>query len=189
MNIGLFGGSFNPIHNGHITLAETFLKEASLQEVWLMVSPQNPFKTHQELLDDEKRLEIAQKALINHSKIIASDYELSLPKPSYTWNTLQHLAISYPENTFSLLIGGDNWRAFNHWSHAEDIISQYQIYIYPRKDDHFARKEVLPKNVHLLQGSPLDISSTLIRNNVKQGKSIHHLVPQNIIQDIEEYYR
>ncbi len=188
MKIGLFGGSFDPIHNGHIALAKTFLKEAELDEVWLLVSPQNPFKAQQKLLEDKKRLALVEKALRAHPNIVASNYEFSLPKPSYTWNTLQHLAISYPYHTFTLLIGGDNWQAFDRWSHAEDILSHYHICIYPRKEDHFDKAN-LPQNVCLLQAPLLEISSTMIREKVRQGAPIDHLVPQHIIQDIEEYYK
>lgn len=188
MEIGIFGGSFNPIHNGHIALAETFLKEALLDEVWLMVAPQNPFKINQQLLEDAKRFELAKEALINYPHLVASNYEFSLPKPSYTWNTLQQLAISYPLHNFTLLIGGDNWQAFDRWNHAEDILANYQICVYPRKDDTFDETS-LPKNVRCLHAPLLNISSTMIREWVQLEKPINDLVPENIVRKIELYYK
>ena len=123
MNIGLFGGSFNPIHNGHVRLAKSLLQEAALDEVWFLVSPQNPFKQDQQLLDDDKRLQLVRLALKEEPQLMASDFEFHLPKPSYTWNTLQALEQEYPERKFTLLIGGDNWEAFDKWYCYETISS------------------------------------------------------------------
>ena len=133
MNIGLFGGSFNPIHNGHVRLAKSLLQEAALDEVWFLVSPQNPFKQDQQLLDDDKRLQLVRLALKEEPQLMASDFEFHLPKPSYTWNTLQALEQEYPERKFTLLIGGDNWEAFDKWYRYEDILKRYPIIVYPRE--------------------------------------------------------
>ena len=160
---GIFGGSFNPIHNGHVKLARSLKAQAGLDEVWLMVSPLNPLKQGTDLLDDTARLEMARRALKDEEGIIVSDYEMHLPKPSYTWNTLQSLNRDYPDREFVLMIGGDNWEHFDRWYHAEDIKKHYEIVVYTRTP-----------------GDPgfIDISSTEIRQRVREGRSIRKLVPR-----------
>ena len=131
--IGIFGGSFNPIHCGHIALARQLRTAARLDEVWLMVSPQNPLKQGStELIADHLRYEMACLALQGEEGIVASDYELHLPRPSYTWNTLQHLSRDYPSRTFLLIMGGDNWAYFERWRHWKDILRHYEVVVYPR---------------------------------------------------------
>ena len=168
---GIFGGSFNPIHKGHISLARQLREKAGLDEVWLMVSPQNPLKQSSDLLDDSVRMQMVQLALQNEPHIIASDYEMRLPKPSYTWNTLQALSKDYPDREFVLLIGGDNWALFDKWYHHEDIQKNYRIVVYPRTP-----------------GEPgfINISSTDIRQRIKAGKGIRRLVPKVVADFIEE---
>lgn len=129
--IGLYGGSFNPIHVGHITLAKRLMEVAGLDEVWMMVSPQNPFKANDTLLADDLRLAMTRKALEGETHIVACDYEFHLPKPSYTWNTLQALGRDCPDCEFTLLIGGDNWQAFDRWFRGEDIVDRYRVVVYP----------------------------------------------------------
>ena len=176
--IAIFGGSFNPIHNGHIALAQAVLEQCRVDEVWLMVSPQNPLKLGDaDLLDDNLRLDMAQKALEGIDGIKACDYEFHLPKPSYTWNTLQHLSADYPDHTFILLLGGDNWAHFQRWRHWQDILWHHDIIVYPR-DNH-------PGTINV---PLLDISSTDIRRRVKAGESIEGLVPDSIIPLVERYY-
>lgn len=185
---GIFGGSYNPIHVGHIALARRFLKEAQLDEVWLMVSPQNPLKAAEDLLEDEKRLEMVQAAIGNDPGIIACDYEFRLPKPSYTWDTLQTLHRDFPEREFTLLIGGDNWKLFHRWYRAQDILSNYQVMVYPRVDSP-VDESTLPMNVRLLEAELVDVSSTEIRRKVRAGESIEGLVPKGIERMVIENYK
>ena len=185
--IGLFGGSFNPIHNGHISLARQLRRLAQLDEVWLMVSPQNPWKQQADLLDDERRLQMAQLALEGKKGIVASDYEFSLPRPSYTWNTLQHLQSDYPHHVFTLLIGGDNWERFSGWYHADDILHNYSIVVYPRRGSTID-STALPPNVTIADTRLLNYSSTDIRERVRQGRSVRRLVPPAIEPLVRQYY-
>ena len=174
---GIFGGSFNPIHNGHISLARQLREKAGLDEVWLMVSPQNPLKATADLLDDESRMEMARLAVAGEEGIIASDYEMHLPKPSYTWNTLQALKQDYPDREFVLMIGGDNWQLFDKWYRADDIRNEFQIIVYPRRGSEGG-----------IDGLELiDISSTEIRERIKAGKGIKQLVPKTVAEYINEH--
>lgn len=174
---GIFGGSFNPIHNGHIALAQAVLQQCGWDEVWLMVSPQNPLKQESALLADDLRLELAQQALEGVEGVKACDYEFRLPKPSYTWNTLQHLSHDYPDHEFVLLIGGDNWGRFSRWRHWKDILRQYDVVVYPR--DGYAGTIQMPL---------LDVSSTQIRERVQSQQSITGLVPAVIEDKVRSYY-
>ena len=176
--IGIFGGSFNPIHCGHIALAQAVQKQCGMDEVWLMVSPQNPLKQQADLLDDNLRLELAQKALEGVEGVCASDYEFHLPKPSYTWNTLLHLSEDYPDCEFFLLIGGDNWAHFERWRQWKDILRNYDVIVYPR--DEYPGTIDVPL---------LDVSSTEIRQKVRAGECISGLVPETIEKLVQTYYQ
>lgn len=182
---GLFGGSFNPIHNGHIRLARHILMAAKLDEVWFMVSPQNPFKRQFDLLDDAKRLELVELALGEEPRMKACDYEFRLPRPSYTWNTLQHLANDYPQRDFTLLVGGDNWANFSKWHHAGDIINECDIVVYPRSGSPVDRKS-LPPTVTVVETPLIDISSTEVRRRIRNGETIAGLVPPIVERKIAE---
>ena len=184
---GIFGGSFNPIHNGHITLARYLCEAAGLDEVWLMVSPQNPLKQQAGLLADDLRLQMARQAVKDEPHITVSDYEFHLPRPSYTWNTLQALQHDFPDRQFVLMIGGDNWQHFSRWYHADDIISNYSLVVYPRRGSDISSSP-MPPNVQIVEADLLDISSTDIRRRVRQGKSIAGLVPDSIIQAVTRHY-
>jgi nicotinate-nucleotide adenylyltransferase len=175
--IGIFGGSFNPIHCGHITLAQQLRELAGLDEVWLMVSPQNPLKHETELANDQQRLLLSRKALEGIKGVEASDYEMKLPKPSYTWNTLRALEHDFPDRQFILLIGGDNWAHFERWWHWKDILRHFEVMVYPR-DEH-------PGTV---EAELLPVSSTDIRQRVRRGESIEGLVPESIMNDVIKMY-
>lgn len=185
---GIFGGSFNPIHNGHIQLARQLREAAELDEVWLMVSPQNPLKEQAGLLADDLRLQMAIQALADEPFIEVSDYEFHLPRPSYTWNTLQALKDDFPDREFVLLIGGDNWERFPRWYRADDIVSNYQIIVYPRRGSDIDLKS-LPPTVSVVEAELLDISSTDIRRRVRRGQPITGMVPDSIVQAVEKLYR
>ena len=173
--VGIFGGSFNPIHVGHVALAKALREHCHLDEVWLMVSPQNPLKQQADLLDDWQRYEMAQLALCDVEGVRASDYEFQLPKPSYTWNTLQHLRQDFPETTFTLIVGGDNWARFERWYHWKDILRNHHVIVYPRAP--------YPGTIEL----PLmDVSSTDIRHRIRTGQPIDGLVPEPVAAYIKE---
>jgi nicotinate-nucleotide adenylyltransferase len=177
--VAIFGGSFNPIHTGHIALAQAVQQQCGLDEVWLMVSPQNPLKRNDaDLLDDSLRFEMAQKALEGVEGVKACDSEFHLPKPSYTWNTLQNLTKDYPDCIFTLLIGGDNWAHFQRWRHWKDILWHHDVIVYPR--DEYQGTISVPL---------LLVSSTEIRQKIRAGESIKGLVPDGVIPLVEQYYR
>jgi nicotinate-nucleotide adenylyltransferase len=186
MNIGLFGGSFNPIHNGHVRLAKSLLQEAALDEVWFLVSPQNPFKQDQQLLDDDKRLQLVRLALKEEPQLMASDFEFHLPKPSYTWNTLQALEQEYPERKFTLLIGGDNWEAFDKWYRYEDILKRYPIIVYPREGSKVSGVKFQGSEIQIVETPLINISSTQIRQRLHEGKSVRGLVNTEVAMVIEQ---
>nr|WP_295441157.1 nicotinate (nicotinamide) nucleotide adenylyltransferase [uncultured Prevotella sp.] len=177
-SVGIFGGSFNPIHTGHIALAKSLCEKAGLDEVWFMVSPMNPFKKAvTDLLDDQLRLEMVKKALEGEPQLQACDYEFHLPKPSYTWHTLQAISQDFSDIRFTLLIGGDNWAAFDKWYHHDDILAHYPIVVYPRKGSDIGE---VPEGVTIVETPLLNISSTEIRHHIAKGESIHGMVPESI---------
>ena len=179
-SVGIFGGSFNPIHTGHIALAKSLCEKAGLDEVWFMVSPMNPFKkAATDLLDDQLRLEMVKKALEGEPQLQACDYEFHLPKPSYTWHTLQAISQDFSDIRFTLLIGGDNWAAFDKWYHHDDILAHYPIVVYPRKDSDIGE---VPEGVTIVETPLLNISNTEIRHHIAKGESIHGMVPESIEQ-------
>lgn len=184
---GIYGGSFNPIHNGHLAIARQMLTKAGLDEVWLMVSPQNPLKSADGLLDDDKRLLMARTALQGERHIAASDYEFRLPRPSYMWNTLQHLQHDFPDREFTLLIGADNWAVFHRWHRADDIIAHYPIAVYPRTG-YPVSADGLPPTVRLIDTGLYDVSSTQVRQMIARGESIEDLVPESIAAMAREFY-
>ena len=179
-SVGIFGGSFNPIHTGHIALAKSLCEKAGLDEVWFMVSPMNPFKkAATDLLDDQLRLEMVKKALEGEPQLQACDYEFHLPKPSYTWHTPQTISQDFSDIRFTLLIGGDNWAAFDKWYHHDDILAHYPIVVYPRKGSDIGE---VPEGVTIVETPLLNISSTEIRHHIAKGESIHGMVPESIEQ-------
>lgn len=178
----IFGGSFNPIHRGHIALAEYVIQHGWADEVWLMVSPQNPLKHSEDLMPEQNRLEWAQMAVRDIQRVEASDFEFQLSRPSYTYNTLQALRTSYPNREFVLLIGSDNWQRFGRWVHHDEIMSQYELLVYPRNGSPIDADQ-LPQNVHLLPAPVYPISSTEIRKALLHQSDVTHLLPAALCSD------
>lgn len=185
LTTGIFGGSFNPIHNGHIELARRLLSLAGLDEVWFVVSPQNPFKRNEKLLDDELRLEMVRLALAGEPRMKASDCEFRLPRPSYMWHTLQSFAKDYPGREFVLLIGADNWVRFDQWYAAQDILARYRIVVYPREGTPLSGVS-LPANVTLADTGLIPGSSTEVRRRIACGHPIDGLVPPVVAEFIRK---
>ena len=181
---GIFGGSFNPIHNGHISLARQILKAGGLDEIWFVVSPQNPLKSADTLADDDYRLSLVRKALEGEPSLVASDYEFHMPRPSYMYDTLMAMRRDYPDRDFVLLIGGDNWTMFNRWYRWEDILHNFRIIIYPRQGSYIDIS-TLPANVRLVETELYNISSTERRDKISKGEDITHLVPESIAKLIK----
>lgn len=185
MRIGLFGGSFNPIHYGHIQLARQLLALAALDEVWFVVSPQNPLKQQTDLLDDDLRLQMVEMALQREKGLRASDIEFRLSRPSYTWNTLQTLREEHPDDEFTLLIGGDNWERFPLWYRADDIVRDYNIVVYPRTGSDIDERR-LPPTVRIVRTRRINISSTMVRQRIALGQTLSRLVPKAVADFIEK---
>lgn len=182
MRIGLFFGSFNPIHTGHLIIANHILNESNLDKIWLVISPQNPFKPSVTLLNEYDRFHLVQKAIESDNRLRASDIEFSLPKPSYTSHTLVYLKEKYPSNQFSIIMGSDSFQNLSNWKNSETIIKNHPIIIYKRPG--FEINNDLNASVQIMNAPLLEISATYIRELIKNGKSIRYLVPQNIEEDI-----
>lgn len=185
---GIYGGTFNPIHLGHIQLSRALMQMQLVDELWLMVSPQNPFKVSQQLLADDIRLRLAQLAVEDEAGITVSDYEFHLPKPSYMSNTLQHLRHDYPQREFILIVGADNWEQFDRWHQPDEILAHHNLIIYPRPGHTIQN---VPDNVKVADTPLLDISSTQIRQCISQpsynGEGLSPKVWNEIKQN--KYYR
>lgn len=188
MKIGLYFGSFNPIHVGHLIIASFVANNTPLEKVWLVVSPQNPFKPSKTLLNEYHRLHLAKLAIEGDPCLQVSDIEFHLPRPSYTVNTLTYLKEKYPQHEFSIVMGSDSFQNLSKWKNPEVLLAHHQFYIYTRPG--FA-VETGATNVHVLSAPLLEISATTIRNLVKENKSIRYLVPDNVREEIESnhYFR
>jgi nicotinate-nucleotide adenylyltransferase len=185
---GIFGGSFNPIHKGHLAVAESAINCGLVDETWLMVSPQNPLKVQTQLLPDSFRLKLAKLATKTIPNVTVSDFEFHLSRPSYTIHTLNELKKAYPERNFSLIIGADNWAEFQRWYHYKDILDNYPIVVYPR--DGFPINNVdLPNNVTLLETSLYNVSSTKIREAIKAKKSASRWLPEAVEKELSAFLK
>ncbi|VFA43352.1 nicotinate (nicotinamide) nucleotide adenylyltransferase [Chryseobacterium indologenes] len=185
--IGLFFGSFNPIHIGHLILANYILENSDMDELWFVVSPQNPFKDKKSLLNDHNRLDMVQLAVKNYPNMRASNVEFSLPKPSYTIDTLTYLHEKYPEYSFSLIMGEDNLDSLHKWKNADILIKKHHIIVYPRvfdgakKDSEYLRHD----NISLVKAPIIELSATEIRNMIKEGKNVRPMLPPEVFEYLD----
>lgn len=189
MKIGLYFGSFNPVHVGHLIIATHVINTTDLHQVWLVVSPQNPLKKSTSLLNEYDRFHLVQSALEGETKLKASNIEFQLPKPSYTVDTLSYLKEKYPLHEFAIIMGSDSFCNLTKWKNFEVIIKNIPLYIYERQG--FNINNDLNANIHILKAPLLQISSTLVRNLIKQKKSIRYLVPDVVNEEIIQngYYK
>ena len=189
MKIGLYFGSFNPIHNGHLIIANHVLQNTDVEAVWFVVSPQNPFKQNQSLLNEYHRLHLVQTAIEGEVKMTAVDIEFKLPRPSYTIDTLAYLEEKYPEYEFSIIMGSDSLENIQKWKNGDLILKRYSICVYERL--HCPVKEIPAAKINKLKAPIIEISSLLIRKMMGEGKSIRYMVPDSVMEEIERsgYYK
>jgi len=181
LKVGLFFGSFNPIHVGHLIIADTMQDQTDLDEVWFIVSPQNPLKSSKSLLHEFDRLKMVELATADHYKFKVKDVEFHMPRPSYTIDTLTYLSEQYPSHEFSLILGGDNLNHFHKWKNSEELLNQYKIYVYPRPGKN---KDLNHKNIHFVEAPLLDISATFIRKTISKGGSVKYLLHPHVLDYI-----
>lgn len=189
MKVGLYFGSFNPIHMGHLIIANHIANNTSLDKVWFVVSPQNPFKKSGSLLNEYHRLHLINTAIYGETKLKTTNVEFKLPKPSYTIDTLTYLAEKHPQHKFSIVMGSDGFKNLDGWKNYKTLINNYSFFIYNRPG--FIITETFGADITILDAPLLDISSTLIRTMIKEKKSIRFLVPDSVKEEIESngFYR
>ena len=188
MKVGLFFGSFNPIHMGHLIIANVMAETTDLGEVWFVVTPQNPHKKNSSLLHEFDRFDLVESAIADNYKLKATDIEFHMPKPSYTVDTLAYLTDKHPDKEFKLIIGEDNLKTFHRWKNHSSVIENYGLYVYPRP--YLKGEEIDPvykddPNVEIVQAPSIDISATMIREMIKEGRSVRYLVPDSVIDLIK----
>ena len=187
MKIGLYFGTFNPIHVGHLIIANHLAEHSDLQQIWLIVTPHNPLKDKNSLLDDYQRLHLVHLATEDYVKIKPSDFEFKLSQPNYTINTLSHLQDKYPEHEFSLIMGEDNLKNLHKWKNYESILENHTIYVYPRISSDIENLALNNhKNIHKINAPIVEISSTFIRENIKNKKNVQPLLPAKVWEYIDK---
>lgn len=184
MNVGLFFGSFNPIHIGHLVIADVMANQTDLDQVWFVVSPLNPFKSSSSLLHEFDRLRMVELAIAENYKFRASDVEFNMPKPSYTADTLAYLSDQHPEHQFKLIIGEDNLLHFHKWKNYEAILNNFGLYVYPRPQVDRTKIKVHHEAIHYVESPMLDISATFIRKSIRNEHSVQYLLPSPVVDYI-----
>jgi len=179
MITGIFSGSFNPIHIGHLALANWICEFGNVDEIWFLVTPQNPLKKESELIDEKIRLRMVESAIAGYDKFKASDFEFYLPRPSYTIHTLRALRNSFPERTFQLIMGADSWVGISNWKDSDYLIKEFPILVYPRKDYEIIIPEYCT-NIKKVDAPLMEISSTFIRQSIENKKDIHFFLPESV---------
>ena len=187
MKIGLYFGSFNPIHIGHLIIANHIANHSDVNQIWFVVSPQNPLKQSAQLLNEYQRLHLVRVAIEDNPLFKASDIEFKLPKPSYTIDTLTYLQEKYPHYSFSVIMGGDSFSNITRWKNYSIILKDYPIIVYNRPGFDLSSQRQLATNITMLDAPLLDISATTIRTYIKQGKSIKYLVSDAVQKELIEY--
>lgn len=186
MKIGLYFGTFNPIHVGHLIIANHMAEHSDLDQIWMVVTPHNPHKKKSTLLDDHHRLQMVHLATEAFPKIKPSDIEFKLAQPNYTVNTLVHLEEKYPQHEFSLIMGEDNLKSLHKWKNYEVLLQNYDIYVYPRISSEAENLELKDHpRIHIIDAPVVEISSTFIRNNIKEGKNIQPLLSAKVWEYID----
>ncbi len=191
MKIGLFFGSFNPIHIGHLIIANHLVEYTDLKEVWFVVTPHNPHKKKATLLDDYQRLYMVRLATEPYLHLKASDIEFKLPQPNYTIHTLAHLEDKFPQHEFALIMGADNLSQIHSWKNGDLLLERYSIYVYPRVDGAEMSKESFPDSVIYVDAPIVELSATQIRSMLRDNKNIRPLVPIEVHEYLEQnaFYR
>jgi nicotinate-nucleotide adenylyltransferase len=191
MKTGLYFGSFNPIHIGHLAIANYMVEHSDLDEIWFVVSPHNPLKRKSSLLADHHRIRLAEIATENDDRLFVSDIETKMPQPSYTIDTLTWLNEKYPGKEFALIMGGDNLTTLHKWKNVDELISRYSLYVYPRRDKDGSYPpglEGLIKNakIVIVEAPLMEISGTFIRDSIAGGKDVRHFLPPGVWKYIDE---
>lgn len=192
MKVGLYFGSFNPIHIGHLIIANQLVENSDLDQVWFVVTPHNPFKKKSSLLDNYQRLDMVHLATEGYDKLQPCDIEFNLPQPNYTVNTLAHLNEKYASHNFSIIMGEDNLKSFHKWKNYEVILEDYQVYVYPRVSEGVIESQFTnhPK-ISRVEAPIIELSSTLIRNSIKANKNVKPLLSESVWKHIDDmgFYR
>jgi nicotinate-nucleotide adenylyltransferase len=183
LKVGLFFGSFNPVHIGHLIIADIMRDKTDLNEVWFIVSPQNPMKSSKSLLHEFDRLRMVELAIADDFHFRATDVEFHMPRPSYTIDTLTYLSEKYPQHEFILILGGDNLSHFRKWKNSDQILQYYTLYVYPRPGDS---KVLEHPSIKFVEAPLIDISATFIRDTIKAGGSVRYLLHPDVSAYIED---